>query len=136
MALKVRIFAPALFPCHFVILMTGPNYTLETCELFSGIIIQNNHARMLSLSDMLSNLEIVDFFLKLLELHFWRHANCSQGFPFKIIKLLKVGLCLFKGLRLLFLPSVPGATSIPDSIRFISIKYYALSFYRSQNVLG
>ena len=31
---------------------------------------------------MLSNLGIVDFFLKLLELHFWRHANCSQGFPF------------------------------------------------------
>ena len=35
---------------------------LETCKLFSGIIIQNNHARMLYLSDMLSNLEVVDSF--------------------------------------------------------------------------
>ena len=41
MALKVRIFAPALFPCHFVILMTGPNYSFGNMQT----VLRDHHSK-------------------------------------------------------------------------------------------
>ena len=48
--LKVRIFAPAPSSCHFVILMTGPNYNLGNMQT----VLRDHHSTQ-SCKDVISN---------------------------------------------------------------------------------